>query len=54
MLRELLAAEQEAQAERIAACDAAASGALARDLCLIAASEAQHAEALAALAQEAR
>ena len=39
-------AESQALAERTSACDSAQSPALARDLCLIAASEAQHAQAL--------
>lgn len=42
----LAEAESLALAERTAACDSAQSPALARDLCLIAASEAQHAQAL--------
>lgn len=43
MLAALAAAETAARSERIAACDAALDPALARDLCLIGASEAQHA-----------
>lgn len=39
-------AESQAVAERTSACDSAHSPALARDLCLIAASEAQHAQVL--------
>jgi hypothetical protein len=39
-------AESQAVAERTSACDSAQSPALARDLCLIAASEAQHAQVL--------
>ena len=46
-LSALAAAETAAQAQRATACDAAQGPALARDLCLIAASEAQHASALA-------
>ncbi len=46
----LAAAESEAQAQRASACDGAQDPALARDLCLIAASEAQHAIALEGLA----
>ncbi len=42
----LAEAESLALAERTSACDSAQSPALARDLCLIAASEAQHAQAL--------
>jgi hypothetical protein len=45
----LAEAESLALAERTAACDSAQSPALARDLCLIAASEAQHAQALSDL-----
>jgi hypothetical protein len=45
-LDRLARAERDAGRDRIAACDAAASGVLARDLCLISASEAQHAAAL--------
>ncbi len=48
-LRGLTDAESQALAERTTACDSAQSPALARDLCLIAASEAQHAQALADL-----
>lgn len=46
VLAELAAAESAAQAQRATACDAAQYPGLARDLCLIAASEAQHAAAL--------
>ena len=42
----LAAAESQAVAERTSACDSAQSPALARHLCLIAASEAQHAQVL--------
>jgi hypothetical protein len=45
-LDRLARAERDAGRDRIAACDAAASGVLARDLCLISASEAQHAAVL--------
>jgi hypothetical protein len=51
-LAALAAAERAAQVARVAACDGAASAQLARDLCLIAASEAQHAAAIEALAEE--
>ena len=51
-LAELAAAEAAAQRQRAAACDGAADPALARDLCLIAASEAQHAAALERLAAQ--
>jgi len=51
-LTALAAAESRAQAERATACDGAQDPALARDLCLIAASEAQHAAALDDLAGE--
>jgi hypothetical protein len=44
-------AESAAQSQRATACDGAQDPALARELCLIAASEAQHATALAALAE---
>jgi hypothetical protein len=43
----LAAAESAAQAQRATACDGASDPGLARDLCLIAASEAQHAAVLA-------
>jgi hypothetical protein len=46
----LAAAEAAAQAQRAEACDAAQDPGLARELCLIAASEAQHATALHGLA----
>jgi hypothetical protein len=46
-LSALAAAESAAQVQRATACDAAQGPALARELCLIAASEAQHAAALA-------
>ena len=51
-LADLAAAEAAAQTQRAAACDGAADPALARDLCLIAASEAQHAAALERLAAQ--
>jgi hypothetical protein len=47
----LAAAEREARNARVSACDGASAPGLARDLCLIAASEAQHAAALDALAE---
>ena len=50
VLDKLAAAESAARAQRATACDGAQDPALARDLCLIAASEAQHAAALAGLA----
>jgi hypothetical protein len=46
----LAQAEAAAQAQRAAACDAAQDPGLARELCLVAASEAQHATALEVLA----
>ena len=46
VVAELAAAESAAQAQRATACDGAQDPGLARDLCLIAASEAQHAAAL--------
>lgn len=46
----LAEAEAAAQAQRATACDGAQDPALARELCLIAASEAQHATALEVLA----
>lgn len=46
LLRDLAEAERDAFRDRLSACDGAASGVLARDLCLIAASEAQHAAVL--------
>ncbi len=46
-------AEVAAQVQRATACDGARDPALARDLCLIAASEAQHAAALGSLAAQA-
>lgn len=52
VLAALADAESAAQAQRAAACDGAQDPALARDLCLIAASEAQHASALATLADQ--
>jgi hypothetical protein len=51
-LAELAAAEVAAQTQRADACNGAADPALARDLCLIAASEAQHAAALERLAAQ--
>ena len=42
-LKALARAESAAQAQHVVACDAAQDAALARDLCLMAASEAQHA-----------
>ncbi len=50
VLAALLDAETAAQAQRAAACDAAKDPVLVRELCLIAASEAQHATALQDLA----
>jgi hypothetical protein len=50
-LAALAEAEARARRERTSACDAATDPALARDLCLIAASEAQHADVLATLAE---
>jgi hypothetical protein len=50
VLTGLADAESAAQAQRATACDGAQDPGLARDLCLIAASEAQHAEALDVLA----
>jgi hypothetical protein len=50
VLAALAAAESAAQAQRATACDGAQDPGLARDLCLIAASEAQHAVALEGLA----
>lgn len=47
VLSDLAAAESAARDQRIAACDAAVDPALARELCLIGASEAQHAAVLA-------
>jgi hypothetical protein len=52
VLAALADAESAAQAQRAAACDGAQDPALARDLCLIAASEAQHSSALATLADQ--
>ena len=52
VLAGLAEAETVAQAQRATACDGAQDPGLARDLCLIAASEAQHAAALEALAAE--
>ncbi len=52
VLAGLAEAESAAQAERATACDGAQDPGLARDLCLIAASEAQHAAALEVLAAE--
>jgi hypothetical protein len=48
----LAAAEAAAHRDRVAACDAAEDSGLARDLCLIAASEAQHEVVVAALLEE--
>jgi hypothetical protein len=45
-LKDLADAESAAQAQHVVACDAAQDPALARDLCLMAASEAQHAAVL--------
>jgi hypothetical protein len=53
-LARLAAAETAARAEHINSCDAAADPALARDLCLMAASEAQHAVVLADLRRRGR
>ncbi len=53
-LAALAAAEAAARGERIAACDAALDPTLARDLCLIGASEAQHATVLERAARGAR
>jgi hypothetical protein len=50
VLAALVDAETAAQAQRAAACDGAQDPVLVRELCLIAASEAQHATALEALA----
>jgi hypothetical protein len=50
VLAALVDAEKAAQAQRAAACDGAQDPVLVRELCLIAASEAQHATALQALA----
>lgn len=52
VLSRLAATESTARDQRIAACDAAVDPALARELCLIGASEAQHAAVLAAAARE--
>jgi hypothetical protein len=52
VLAGLAEAETVAQAQRATACDGAQDPGLARDLCLIAASEAQHAAAIEALAAE--
>ena len=52
VLAELTAAESAGRAQRATACDGAKDPALARDLCLIAASEAQHAAALAGIAAQ--
>ena len=54
VLAGLAAAERRARTARIAACDSAGDAMLARDLCLIAASEAQHAEVLGAAAAQER
>jgi hypothetical protein len=51
-LERLAEAEAAALRDRVAACDAATNSVLARDLCLIAASEAQHQADLAALLDE--
>jgi hypothetical protein len=51
-LAALAAAESQAQAQRASACDGAVDPGLARDLCLVAASEAQHAALLEGLADE--
>jgi hypothetical protein len=53
VLARLGAAEAEALEERTSACDAARSAVLARDLCLIAASEAQHESLLGSLRERA-
>jgi hypothetical protein len=45
-------AERVAHVARVSACDGASTAGLARDLCLIAASEAQHAAVLDSLAEE--
>ena len=50
-VKALAEAESKAQAQRTDACDSALDAGLARDLCLIAASEAQHAEVLTRLAR---
>jgi hypothetical protein len=52
VVAELAAAESAAQAQRATACDGAQNPGLARDLCLIAASEAQHAAALGDLGEQ--
>jgi hypothetical protein len=52
IVAELAAAESAAQAQRATACDGAQNPGLARDLCLIAASEAQHAAALGDLGEQ--
>jgi hypothetical protein len=51
LLARLAAAEARAHADRLTSCDSATSTALARDLCLIAASEAQHEQALTRLGE---
>lgn len=51
-LAALAEVESAAQAQRASACNGAQDPGLARDLCLIAASEAQHADALAGLAAQ--
>lgn len=53
-LERLAEAEAAALRDRVAACDAAANSVLARDLCLVAASEAQHQAELAAMIDERR
>jgi len=53
VLAALFEAERTARRQRVSACDGAVDPGLARDLCLIAASEAQHAAALRGLAEEA-
>jgi len=53
VLAALFEAERTARRQRVSACDGAVDPGLARDLCLIAASEAQHAAALRDLAEEA-
>jgi hypothetical protein len=52
-LRRLAEAERKAQRARVRDCDAASSPTLARDLCLVAASEAQHEAVLRDLTTEA-
>lgn len=51
-LARLAAAEAQAHADRLTSCDGATNTALARDLCLIAASEAQHEQVLTGLGEQ--